>query len=133
MPTLPENSTKLNNLEPKKKTFLEALKKNFGVVSKACDIVGINRTTYYNWLKSDELFKNEVENIDEYILDFVESKLLKNISDGNTAEILFYLKTKGKKRGYVEKIEQSIDMNVNKPIIIDWIGDDKDTTDKETT
>jgi hypothetical protein len=32
-------------------------------------------------------------------------KLLNAIREGKTAELLFYLKTKGKKRGYVERQE----------------------------
>jgi hypothetical protein len=31
--------------------------------------------------------------------------LIKNIKEGNTAELLFYLKTQGKSRGYVERQE----------------------------
>jgi hypothetical protein len=121
-------STKTNVLEPKKKTFIEALKKSFGVITKACEIVGIDRSTYYKWLQNDELFKFEVENIDEYVLDFVESKLLANINSGNTAEILFYLKTKGKKRGYIERqevettIKNGLNIQVNSPIIAEDIN-----------
>ena len=35
----------------------------------------------------------------------MESKLFENIKDGKTAEMIFYLKSKGKKRGYVERQE----------------------------
>ena len=35
--------------------------------------------------------------------------LIKNIREGKTAEIIFYLKTKGKKRGYVERSEIEIE------------------------
>jgi hypothetical protein len=37
--------------------------------------------------------------------DLAEMKLLSAIREGKTAELLFYLKTKGKKRGYVERQE----------------------------
>ena len=33
--------------------MLEALEKTLGVVTSACKIVGIDRTTHYQWLKDD--------------------------------------------------------------------------------
>ena len=41
-------------------------------------------------------------------LDFAESQLHNQIKSGNTSATIFYLKTKGKKRGYVEKSELDI-------------------------
>ncbi|MDR3142731.1 MAG: hypothetical protein LBU37_13545, partial [Tannerellaceae bacterium] len=50
-------------------------------------------------------------NIADIAIDFAESNLHKRIKEGDTTSIIFYLKTKGKKRGYIEKSE--IDMNSN--------------------
>ncbi len=38
-------------------------------------------------------------------MDFAESQLYKQIKEGSTAATIFYLKTKGKKRGYIERQE----------------------------
>ena len=88
-----------------KKAILEALEKSLGVVTTACKIVGVGRTTFYQWMKDDEDFARQVKDIDNIALDFVESKLFENIKNGKTSETIFYLKTKGKNRGYVERQE----------------------------
>jgi len=87
-----------------KKATLEALEKSLGVVTTAVKQVGIARSTFYEWLK-DSSFKAEVDSIQDIALDFAESQLHQQIQGGNTAATIFYLKTKGKKRGYVERQE----------------------------
>jgi phage antirepressor YoqD-like protein len=105
----------MNKTEHHKKAILEALEKSLGVVTTACKIVGVGRTTFYQWLKDDEVFAQQVKDIENIALDFVESKLFENIRDGKTSETIFYLKTKGKNRGYVERVEQEINFT-EKPI-----------------
>lgn len=102
-----------------KKAMLQALEKSLGVVTSACKAVGINRSTHYEWLKTDEEYKKEVEDVENIALDFAESQLHKQIKEGNTSGTIFYLKTKGKKRGYVERTEvhqettyKSLDINI---------------------
>jgi len=95
----------MNKTEQHKKAILEALEKSLGVVTTACKKVGVGRTTYYGWLNDDKDFADKVNDIQNIALDFVESKLFENIKEGKTSEMIFYLKTKGKKRGYVERQE----------------------------
>ncbi len=85
-----------------KKAMLAALTKTFGIVTTACKIVQIERSTHYDWLKSDPKYAEEVKELDNVSFDFVESKLYKNIDKCDTASIIFFLKTKGRKRGYFE-------------------------------
>ena len=91
-----------------KQRFLELLAKNAGNVSKTCKAMNMNRRTYYNWIENEEAFKFVVEEIQESLIDDAESELQKLIKDGNTAAILFFLKTKAKNRGYIERQEQDI-------------------------
>jgi hypothetical protein len=98
-----------------KKAMVEAMKKSLGIVSTACAEVGINRWTHYDWLKSDEEYKQEIDAISESVIDFAESKLHKLIDGGDVASTIFYLKTKGKKRGFVERTE--LTGNEGQPII----------------
>jgi hypothetical protein len=96
-----------------KKQMIDALEKSLGVVTIACRNVGIHRSTFYDWMNNDPEFKRMADDVSEITLDFAESELHKQIRDGSTAATIFYLKTKGKKRGYIERSE--IDINNNKP------------------
>ena len=98
----------MTNSDINKKGMVEALEKSLGVVTSACKSVGISRETHYRWLREDETYKNEVESISDIALDFAETQLQKQIKEGSTAATIFYLKTKGKKRGYIERFEQEI-------------------------
>lgn len=128
--------------------MLEALKKSLGVVTTACKECGVGRTSYYEYYNSDKEFKDKVDDLCDEALDFVESKLFSRI-DGyehkedkvfnhngkplivpmikhyppDPASMIFYLKTKGKKRGYIEKQEietsQSISLSLTKKTIED--------------
>jgi len=95
--------TLLNN----KQKMLEALEKHLGIVSTACKAVGISRVTHYRYMRDPE-YKQAVEQIVEEAVDFAESHLLKRISEGDTTATIFYLKTKGKSRGYVERQEVKV-------------------------
>ena len=94
-----------------KKAMIQALEKSLGVVTTACKSVDINRSTHYDWLKTDKEYKKQVEDIENIALDFAESQLHKQIKEGNTSATIFYLKTKGKNRGYVERQEISGDLD----------------------
>jgi hypothetical protein len=99
---------KNNTIQQNKKKLLKALEKSMGIVANACKIVNLDRTTFYRYYNEDEEFKEAVDNMQDYVLDFAESKLLENIKDKKETSIIFYLKTKGRKRGYIEK--QDVDV-----------------------
>ena len=99
------NTTKTTS---KKAAMLEALKQSLGIVTAAAEVVGIERSTHYDWLKVDEDYKAAVDSIQDITLDFAESQLHKQIKDGEVTSTIFYLRTKGKKRGYVERVEQDV-------------------------
>lgn len=91
--------------------FLKYFKEAKGIVSYACQKIGITRSCYYKWLDTDSKFKEKCEEVNEETIDIVESKLLSAINEGELTAIIFYLKTKGKKRGYVERVEQDVNVN----------------------
>lgn len=72
-------------MEAKKKNFIKAYKKSYGNISKSCKAISIVRQTYYNWIKNDIDFKNELEGIEpeEDFLDFLEDKAKQRIEEGS--------------------------------------------------
>lgn len=92
-------------MDANKQTFIKQLQKNMGNVSKTCGECSISRRTYYDWMEDDNEFSFHVSNIDEYILDTAEESLHDQIKEGNTTATIFFLKTRGRKRGYIEKQE----------------------------
>ncbi len=100
----------------RKKDLLDALERSLGIVSTACEKVGVDRKTHYNWLKDDPEYKEAVRAIEERTIDFAESHLHALIKDKNPAATIFFLKTKGKARGYVERQE----IEVSEPRPLSW-------------
>ena len=115
-----ESVQSVQNTDKKKKDLLISLKKNNGNISEACESANIGRQTYYDWIEKDNGFKQDCENVQEALIDLAECKLIENIECNENTAIIFYLKTKGKKRGYIEK--QEIDTNIRPIKDIDFEG-----------
>lgn len=88
-----------------KEAMLLALEKAMGIVSTAGRLAGVARSTHYYWMKEDIDYADKVDELVNVAIDFAESKLHQKIQGGDTTSIIFFLKTKGKDRGYVERIE----------------------------
>ena len=88
---------KIENL---KEALVLAMQEHLGIVTDACETCKCSRGTFYKYYNSDELFKQQIDDIENIKLDFVEGKLYKLINDENPSAIFFYLNNKGKKRGY---------------------------------
>lgn len=74
--------------------FLKHFRESHGIVSYACQKVGITRACYYKWRDSDLKFKERAEEVEEETIDVVESKLLSAINNDDLTAIIFYLKTR---------------------------------------
>jgi hypothetical protein len=91
-----------------KKAFLEAMARTFGNVTQAAKATGIHRTTPYKWQVADPSFAKDFTSgmYKEMLLDAIDAKLVKlAIQDENPTALIFLAKTRGKKRGYVERTE----------------------------
>lgn len=67
--------------------------------------LGVSRQTIYSYKKKWKTVEDALKDEKEEMLDLAENKLWKLINDENITAIIFYLKTQGKQRGYVERQE----------------------------
>jgi hypothetical protein len=92
--------------------MIQALEKNLGHVTDACKQVRISRYTHYEWIKNDPEYAEQTENIDEQIIEIAEKSLYKQILKGNMTAICFFLKTRAKHKGYIERV-QNVNLNTD--------------------
>lgn len=86
-------------------------------LTAACKFVGISNATVNRWRTNDRRFDELLAYMKDAQKDWVESKLMQLIHEGNASAIMFAAKTLLKDRGYNEKIDVnvsgSVDLNVN--------------------
>jgi hypothetical protein len=92
-------------MDKKKAKVIKSFIENDTNVSKTCRACNISRKTFYLWKEQDEEFAALVDDCEEAITDEIEGLLRERVRELDTTAIIFFLKTKGKKRGYVEKQE----------------------------
>ena len=97
----------------KKVAMIKALGTTCGNVSEAIAVLGkadikVARTSHYEWLEKDEDYQLAVDNAAEKTLDLVEKALINQIKNGSVTATTFFLKTKGRVRGYNERQEVDI-------------------------
>ena len=111
--------------------MVEAMTKSLGNVSISTKEVGIARTTHYEWYNEDKEYKQQIDDIENITIDFVENALLKNVMKGDNTAIIFYLKCKAKHKGYVERTEHVVQGDItNRNILLDF-KDEYEKTLKE--
>ena len=88
-----------------KEQFIKAIENSGGYVSLIADRVGCHIDTVYQWKARDEDVATAIKREKIKQVDFAEGKLQSLIKKENPTAIIFYLKTQGKDRGYVERQE----------------------------
>lgn len=101
--------------------LIDAINDARGFVTKAAEILGCSRKTFYVYLKKFVTAQEALSDAREKRHEWVESKLMKQIDNDNLTAIIFYLKTQGKHLGYVERQELAHDGNINIKVVY---GDD---------
>lgn len=119
-----KRTERLGDREGKMK-FLKSLKSNLGLVYASSKETGISVEDHNRWMSVDNDYKKQVSEIDGHAIDYVESTLLKLVEERNPQAIMFYLKTKGKERGYVEKTVASEQKDKGEDLPVDMNREDK--------
>ena len=94
-----------------KRKVANAIDGSCGIIQRVVDKIGCNYVTIWRKLNKHPELRAMLELEKEKVLDMAENALLTKIKDLDTTSILFFLKTQGKKRGYIERQEQHIEIN----------------------
>lgn len=95
-------------------TVVKAYEKSAGNMSLCAKAIGVDRRTLERWRKKYPELDVMMRDVDEGLIDLSESRLMQAINEGNLTAIIFYLKTKGKSRGYIEGQVINANISTNK-------------------
>jgi len=87
--------------------IIKAIGECNGLLTMAAKKAGVGHSTMNRYVQDFPSVKQAVHDAKESMLDFAEGKLYSKIRDGDNTAIIFYLKTQGKSRGYIERQELS--------------------------
>jgi hypothetical protein len=82
---------------------IDALERSAGILSAAAELLPVSRQAIQDRINRYPSLAVAQMEIKEKNIDFAESKLMQGIKSGNMTAIIFYLKTMGKDRGYMER------------------------------
>jgi hypothetical protein len=89
------------------KQFVEAIADSAGIVSTIAKRVGCDWHTAKKYITNYPTVLQAYEDECERVTDLAETMLIKSIQGGDLSAVRYYLSTKGKSRGYVERAELS--------------------------
>ena len=96
-------NTKKRELTAQK--IIVALRETKGLLTLAARKAGVSYRTINRYASEYPSVAEAVQEAKESMVDFAEGKLYEKIAKGDTASIIFFLKTKAKSRGYTERQE----------------------------
>lgn len=85
---------------------VEVLRQTRGMIATAAENLGCTRQGLYGFIEKHQL-EGVVEEARERVGDFIESRFLKLVEEGNERAIIFGVRTFCASRGYVERLEHT--------------------------
>lgn len=86
------NKSNKTALVDKKCQAIQLYKDTRGHITDICSAIGINRSTFYEWIKKDKVFNKSIQDAEWGLHDEVRDALIQKIADGSSTDIQFYLK-----------------------------------------
>ena len=102
--------------------FLAAVPQSGGMHTVIASRLGIDRHTVAKYIKDNPVLAQAVKDETEGALDSIEATVIKAALAGDMQAAIFYLKHKGKDRGFSERIETEI--HTSRPIMVTVDADD---------
>lgn len=88
--------------------IVTAVRGTGGIHTKIAEKLGVNRHTVALYIKDYPEVAAAVQTETERVLDVVESKLIENAFAGDMSAVSFYLRCKGRGRGYNDRVDSHI-------------------------
>jgi len=111
--------------------IIQSLHETKGLLTLAAHKAGVSYTTVKRYAAEFPSVAEAVLEAKESMLDFAEAKLYEKIKGGDNACIIFYLKTQGKARGFIERQEISGEGGGAIPVRIEYVSSDSGKTDSK--
>ena len=110
-----------------KEIFIHTFERCGCNINISCKAADITRRCFYYWLDDDKDFAEKVEDAKQGLIDFAESKLVEMMKGGNPTALIFFLKCKGKDRGWIERqeIQQEVIEKLPSHFVIETVPDRK--------
>lgn len=89
--------------------MIDALRRSGGFVSVAAQALGCDRVTVHRYINEFPTVKAAYEETNETNLDVAEAMLMKQVREGDPGQVRFYLRTKGRSRGYGDRLALDFD------------------------
>jgi len=101
--------------------FIAAIPGTGGIITKIAEKVGCAWHTAKKYIEAYATVKEAYDDECERVVDKAESQVVKAIEDGDMITVRWYLSTKGKDRGYVERRQAEITGKDGGPVyVVNW-------------
>lgn len=108
-PPLAEGADPASKKGVTEKQIIAALWKWGGIKALAAKECGITRQTMQERVDGNPKFQAVIKQIEDETLDIGEGHIVKGVRDGDKDWTKYYMTAKGRKRGYGNKVETSVD------------------------